>query len=77
MMAKAKMVDVRLREAEVKVTRLKKTGDGTPAYRKAKTELAFARQAYAEQRRAPNRDGDGEVKLEAVAAKATPMKKAR
>ena len=76
-MTKTKPADIRLKEAQVKFTRLKNEADGTAAYRKAKTELAYARQAYAEQRRAPNRDGNGEVKLKAVAAKATPTKKAR
>ena len=76
-MSNTKPADIRLREAQVKFTRLKDEADGTAAYRKAKTELAFARQAYAEQRRAPNRDGNGEVKLKAVAAKATPTRKAR
>jgi len=76
-MTKTKPADIRLKEAQVKFTRLKNEADGTAAYRKAKTELAYARQAYAETRRASNRGGNGEVKLKAVAAKATPTRKAR
>ena len=76
-MTKTKPVDIRLKEASAKFTRLKKTDDGSAAYRKAKTELAYARQADAETRPAPGREGDGQATLKAVAAKATPTKKAR
>jgi len=73
-MTKAKMPDIRLREANAKFTKAKAAVDGTPArdsaYRKAKTDLAMARQAHAETRTVPNRDGDGGVKLKSVAAKA-------
>ena len=69
-MSKTKTVDIRLKEAQSKFTRLKKTSDGSAAYRKAKTELAYARQAYAEQRRVPSKPGDGQAKIKAVAATA-------
>ena len=78
-MTRAKMPDIRLKEAAAKYTKAKAAVDGTPAkekaYRKAKTDLAVARQAAAEDRSAPSRDGDGQAKLTAVAAKAKPTRK--
>ena len=69
-MSKTKPADIRLKEASAKFTRLKKESDGTPAYRKAKTELAYARQAYAETRHVPSKPGDGQAQIKAVAATA-------
>ena len=78
-MTRAKMPDIRLKEAAAKFTKAKAAVDGTAgkekAYRKAKTDLAVARQAAAETRSAPSRDGNGQAKLTAVAAKAKPTRK--
>ena len=73
-MANTKPADIRLKEAQAKYTRLKAANDGSPkaekAYRKAKTDLAMARQAYTETRFAPRRDVDGSAELAAVSLKA-------
>ena len=73
-MANTKTTDIRLKEASVKFTKAKAAVDGTPAreaaYRKAKTELAVARQAHAETRTVPSRPGDASVKVKSVATKA-------
>ena len=72
-MTKAKTTDIRLREAEAKFTRLKAAVDGSPkteaAYQKAKKNLAYARQAYAEQRGTHVTGGDANVGLNSVAVK--------
>jgi hypothetical protein len=74
MMGKAKMVDIRLKEAEAKFTKAKAAVDGTPkaeaSYQKAKTALAMARQAYAVQRHVRTSDGNGQATLKAVSVAA-------
>ena len=73
-MTRAKQTDIVLAQASAKFTKAKAAVDGTAkaeaAYRKAKSELAFARQAHAETRTVPARPGDGQVRLKSVAAKA-------
>jgi len=73
-MTRTKTTDIKLKEAQAKYTKLKAANDGTAkaekAYRKSKTDLAMARQAHAETKRAPNRPGDASAKLKSVATKA-------
>lgn len=73
-MANTKPADIRLKEANAKFTRAKAAVVADPSkekpYQKAKTELALARQAYAETRFAASRPGDGSVELKAVSLKA-------
>ena len=72
-MTKTKPTDIALSQAEVKFTKAKAAVDGTPktekAYQKAKTELAFARQAHAVTRRHPHAIGNANVNIQAVAVK--------
>jgi hypothetical protein len=72
-MTKTKTTDIKLREASAKFTKAKAAADGTPknqkAYQKAKTALAFARQAYAETRGTHTTGGDANVTVKAVKVK--------
>ena len=72
-MTKTTDTQIRLGQAEKKYTRLKAEVDGTAktekAYQKAKTELAFARQAHAVTRRHPHAIGNANVNIQAVAVK--------
>ena len=72
-MTKTKPVDIKLKEAEAKFTKAKAAVDGSPktesAYQKAKKNLAYARQAYAETRGTHVTGGDANVGLNSVAVK--------
>ena len=73
-MTTTKRTDIALGQAQKKYSRLKTEVDGTAkaekAYQKAKTVLAMARQAHAEQRSTYVKPGDGAATVTAVAVKA-------